>query len=555
MIRQSQQKLDSAVTKPKRSNHKKKSTGGLTMKHFKKTATWILALVLVLFYANLGLFAGGGRESEPDSTAKGSEQKPYHFITAYGPWDLSEGRIDIEKQPDDTYFQYVEKTVGTAPLTISWEWEGVTGYVQGLRLHMASGEIPHAMKIASQELAVELIENDVLIPLDDLLKSYAPDVLKGISEQELNLIRSQAPDNKIYYMPQIRDLPQIRAGFIRTDWLKRVGMDVPTTRNELVEVYKAFRDQDANGNGDPSDEIPVSGRLGMRWCDDLFAIHGVSMHEGHPRLSWDPQKKQMISHQVSLEMKEAIKFLRYLVEEGLMDQTFPIQKNQDWKAKINGNRVGHYYHLIGYIHSFSAFIEKDPKADWTYLPLVKVEGVPAQKHTFPRIGVDYPVFGITTAAKDPAKIMQWYNWCVSTEEGSKYISLGIPGVDWKMTGGKIEIINQQTPSYKYVADGRLAFSFDVLKISDLGETKSRILEKATEVGTTVYDDLGISTSVYEGLEDFMPNKAVVYRDYCSKMVLGSLPMSAWDEYVAAWHKRGGTEMLRRATEWYKKVNK
>lgn len=525
------------------------------MKHFKKTAAQIPALVLVLFCANLALFAGGGRESEAGPTAKVSEEKPYHFITAYGPWDLSAGRIDMEKQPNDPYFQYVEKTTGSAPLTISWEWEGVTGYVQGMRLHMASGEMPHAMKIASQELAVELIENDVLIPLDDLLKEYAPDVLKGISEAELNLIRSQAPDNKIYYMPQIRDLPQIRAGFIRTDWLERVGMEVPTTRDELVEVYKAFRDKDANGNGDPSDEIPVSGREGMRWCDDLFAIHGVSMHEGHPRLSWDPQKQQMISHQVSPEMKEAIKFLRYLVEEGLMDQTMPIQKAQDWAAKINANRVGHYYHLIESIHNFSAFVERDPKADWTYLPLVKVGGVPAQKHTWPRIGVDYPVFAITTAAKDPAKIMQWYNWSVATDEANKFIRLGIPGVDWKMTGGKIEIINQQTPTYKYVSDGRLAFSSDVLKLSDLGETKSRILEKAVKVGTRIYDDLGIPTSVYEGYEDFMPNKAVVYRDYCSKMVLGSKPMSAWDEYVAEWHKRGGTEVLKRATEWYKKVYK
>ena len=129
------------------------------MKHSEKKATRILAIVLMLFCVNLGLFAAGGGESGAVPTAEG--EQGYRFIGAYGPWDLSEGRIDIEKQPNDPYFQYVEKATGAASLTISWEWEGVTGYVQGLRLYMASGDMPDYMKIASQELAVELIENDI----------------------------------------------------------------------------------------------------------------------------------------------------------------------------------------------------------------------------------------------------------------------------------------------------------------------------------------------------------------------------------------------------------
>ncbi len=42
-------------------------------------------------------------------------------------------------------------------------------------------------------------------------------------------------------------------------WLKELGMDIPSTTDELYEYLVAVRDNDMNGNGDPTDEIPMSG--------------------------------------------------------------------------------------------------------------------------------------------------------------------------------------------------------------------------------------------------------------------------------------------------------
>jgi ABC-type glycerol-3-phosphate transport system substrate-binding protein len=89
----------------------------------------------------------------------------YRFTLAFGPWDLLEGRIDPSEQPNDPYFQYVEKTYGAAPLTISWEWEGRAGYIKGLRAYMASGQRPEAVKIMNLPFASELIAAKVLLPL------------------------------------------------------------------------------------------------------------------------------------------------------------------------------------------------------------------------------------------------------------------------------------------------------------------------------------------------------------------------------------------------------
>ena len=96
-------------------------------------------------------------------------QEPYHFTFAYGPWDLAEGRIDPSEQPNDPYFQYIEKTYGTVPLTTSWEWEGMKGFIQGLRLYLASGELPEAMRPLDATLMIEMVEAGKILALDDLL--------------------------------------------------------------------------------------------------------------------------------------------------------------------------------------------------------------------------------------------------------------------------------------------------------------------------------------------------------------------------------------------------
>ncbi|MFI7128711.1 hypothetical protein ACIBQ1_23620 [Nonomuraea sp. NPDC050153] len=45
--------------------------------------------------------------------------------------------------------------------------------------------------------------------------------------------------------------------YINKQWLDRLGLKVPTTWDELYTVLVAFKEQDANGNGDKDDEIPM----------------------------------------------------------------------------------------------------------------------------------------------------------------------------------------------------------------------------------------------------------------------------------------------------------
>ena len=46
--------------------------------------------------------------------------------------------------------------------------------------------------------------------------------------------------------------------WINKRWMDNLGLQEPKSLDELYEVLKAFKEEDANGNGDPNDEIPLT---------------------------------------------------------------------------------------------------------------------------------------------------------------------------------------------------------------------------------------------------------------------------------------------------------
>jgi putative aldouronate transport system substrate-binding protein len=415
--------------------------------------------------------------------------------------------------------------------------------------------MPDALMPIFPSFAKEIIDQGISIPLDDLLKTDGKEYLATLDESDLLLIRANSPDGKIRYLPGAKGtLPRI--GMIRQDWLDRLGLKMPKTRDELVAVYRAFRDRDPNGNG-LKDEIPVSGRQGLRWCDDLFVMHGVGMFEGYPQWHWDAAKKQLVNDQVSDQMKMALLWIRSLIAEGLMDKTMPIQSRADWVAKINSDQVGHYFHQIGDIHGFTAFTKDHPERKFVYFPLVSVPGVPRQKNFYSGASA-FAALVITRKAERPEKIMQWFNWG-ATDEGLTYMSRGIEGYNWKLVGGKVSSEGMQPLPVNMYLIGTKQMGGSLFR-----DSLMRAQEGPMQVG--VYDGViaakdgrdldsaGMPETVYEGYEDFVPSVSVLYQQYASKFVLGEVPVDSWDAYVKDWMDRGGKVISEKATAWYKKLH-
>jgi putative aldouronate transport system substrate-binding protein len=185
------------------------------------------------------------------------------------------------------------------------------------------------------------------------------------------------------------------------------------------------------------------------------------------------------------------------------------------------------------------------------MPNVTVEGVPHQPNYAP--GMTFNM-GITTGARDPGKILEWYDWALS-EEGEFYYYFGIEGLNYVMENGIVTYPFSVVPiSYKHRyllnVKGRIRAVYESMPYGDI---VTAVYDAAIN-DTRYHDTMMMPDSIYNGYEDYAPYRATLFRDRVARMISGRLPMSAWDDYVAEWYANGGTGIQRRVTRWYRTTN-
>ena len=156
---------------------------------------------------------------------------------------------------------------------------------------------------------------------EGLAKTFWDRVNNELSEYDRDLVLRKItnPDTgAIYSVPCVEtsliDKMKYRI-WINQEWLDKLNLKAPTNNEELVEVLKAFRDKDPNGNG-IKDEIPlftpknVSG--GIDWLINLFVYY----NEQRKFLVGDDGKLTHV--QTTDEYREALKFIKMLSDEKLL---------------------------------------------------------------------------------------------------------------------------------------------------------------------------------------------------------------------------------------------
>lgn len=138
-------------------------------------------------------------------------------------------------------------------------------------------------------------------------------------DRDLVLRKITNPDTgAIYSVPCVETSLIDKQAFriwINQEWLDKLQLEAPTNNEELVEVLKAFRDKDPNGNG-IKDEIPLFTPLnvggGIEWLINLFVYFNTSR-------SFLVGEDGTLTHvRTTDEYREALKFIKYLSDEKLL---------------------------------------------------------------------------------------------------------------------------------------------------------------------------------------------------------------------------------------------
>jgi putative aldouronate transport system substrate-binding protein len=530
----------------------------------RKSFAVLFATVLCLG-SILGCSTGGSSEEPaPAETPPASETPAAETPAAEAPEEPLKLKVTLTtgnsghvvNSPDINEDRYVKKLEELSNTDLEFELLPHENYEQSLSLTLAGGELPDILQtkgINTAEVA-PAVDAGVLLPLNDLIDRHAPNLKAKVKPDSWKSGRV-AKDGVIYGIPGDNAITNGTVVYIRKDWLDKLNLQVPKTVEEYIEVLRAFRDGDPNGNG-KKDEIPFSGREKFSHTGHFFGAFDVPLN------AWRLVDGKLTPNHVRPEMKDALAIYRQLYEEKLLDNEFITQPGNVWDNKIVTGQVGMWAHAATYPDTWlNRLRENVPEADIALIPApVGPSGKPGGVYAIGSSVSDF-VWTIPKGT-DEAKaieIIKFFDWFYSDEAPSDFFLYGLEGEDHTKSG---DAIAYNYPSVKEDYDAEamhqewLHFTGPKLHLTDETFIKGR------NMGELIFS--GIQTGMNEGIVndglDIPTLPALqarpeldhngLFQEIAAKIITGQEPVEAFDAYVADWKSRGGDQWITEATEWY-----
>ncbi len=170
---------------------------------------------------------------------------------------------------------------------------------------------------------------DVFEPLEGLIEKYAPNIAAAFDEDGQLRDYATESDGHIYGLACRKPFqPDTWLKWtINKAWLDRLGLNPPRTWDELKAVLRAFRDEDANGNGDPNDEIPFSFGSSALLISYLM-MGGLGQYSDTRGLSCSGGR--FVYLPTTQDWCETVNFMHELYEEKLLYEESPTLDFNTW---------------------------------------------------------------------------------------------------------------------------------------------------------------------------------------------------------------------------------
>lgn len=283
-------------------------------------------------------------------------------------------------------------------------------------LLLASGDYPEVFLYAGVTREEEVMHGSqgAFIPLNDLIDEHAVELQKVFGQRPFLRGAITTPDGNIYSMPSINEcyhcLHSVRA-WINQGWLDKLGLEMPTTTEELKEVLIAFRDQDPNDNG-IDDEIPLTGAT-TGWETNVanFFINAFIYNEPPDRFYVNEGIVDVNYNKLAFQ--DALRFLNDLYEEGLIA---PEAFTQDAPQLLQTGTDPNYETIgLGVASLWWSVVGQDEviNPDGTirnrnYRALPPLEGPEGVRYaTYRPFGTFSPMLQITPEAQYPELVVRW----------------------------------------------------------------------------------------------------------------------------------------------------
>jgi putative aldouronate transport system substrate-binding protein len=321
--------------------------------------------------------------------------------------------------PDDNVPEHTK--IGdmiTKETGVTIKYERLVGELeQKLGVMIASGDYPDL--IYGQNKMYKLVDAKALIPLEDLIDKYAPNI-KRIYEPYWERIKDPK-DGHIYAIPYGAPTgtpnKNVNAAFwIQKTVLKDMGFPKIKTIDEYFAVLKEYAAKHPQMNGAPTIPFDI---LTYDWRNFTLTSAAQFLAGGpnDSRAMVDPSTFQLNMYQIDENIqKKYYGKLNEMNKAGLIDQEAFVMNYDQYLAKISSGNVLGMFDQFWQFQQASDALKKQGKRENMYVPLPITfdESIKDDYLDVPSMNYGFG-FGISVDAKDPIRAIQFADYMASDE--------------------------------------------------------------------------------------------------------------------------------------------
>ncbi|CAM4224596.1 putative aldouronate transport system substrate-binding protein [Paenibacillus endophyticus] len=449
-------------------------------------------------------------------------------------------------------------------------------YLQKINVTLASGDLPDFIPVNATQLK-QLADSGQIEDVTELYNKYASPALKEALLQE-----GSSPFDAVTLDGKLMAIPMVEASiersmfiWIRTDWMKKLGLQPPKTMADVLAISKAFTEKDPDGNGQPD-------TFGLGFTKSLWGgamgLEGfMAGYNAFPNIWVEDASGGLVYGSVQPEVRTALQALQAMSKGGQVDPEFGIKDGSKVSELIAGGKIGMQYgEQWNSIYPLQLNKNVDTNAQWQAFPIVTESGDMAK---IPLKFSTARFYAVKKGVEHPEALIKLFNmhlekiWGETGDFGYYFAPPEAESV-WQLSPVTPYPLKKNVEAFRAIDAARKAGDMSTLT----GEAKT-IQEKmesyysGSKEGFAVWGweriyseegSMGI-TDQYDKNNQFLLEKFVgaptptmverkatlekLQNEVFVKIILGD-PIETFDKFVEDWKKLGGEQITKEVNEWY-----
>lgn len=458
---------------------------------------------------------------------------------------------DTAPDPEGQLQKAVEELIGM-PLEITWVPN--SSYSDRVTVTMASDNIPHVLVQTGKTAEfAQTAEAGGYWDLTDILPEYP-----NLTPENPEVAHGASINGRTYGIFRLRDA--MRAAIsIRKDWLDNLGLAEPETTDDLMEISRAFTEDDPAGDGSATTGliIPAWGGYGNNGPYDLWETwYGTAN-------VWKDESGSLSPAFLAPEFIEANRTMRQMAEAGHINADFATMDSGTWNEPFFNGQGG----IIADVSSRGLqlqglFKDADPEG---YLDKVTMVGnlknsdgtlwaLPTPGYSgylsIPKAAVPGDAqLATVLAALDK----------LSSQEGQRLLNNGLEGVNYEVDGeqsvpiesDEATLIESDISAFAQIgsqSNGYLGLSTKPESEADAALDEKRLAFHESDLESAVFNPGAAYMS-----KSYLQNGAILDQivvDARLKFLAGQIDEAGLTSELERWTSSGGQQVIDEMNELY-----